>query len=1198
MLSSYSRNLPLFLELVRLLLPLKLPVQLKSIKLSGFKSFVDPTHFEMPGQLIGVVGPNGCGKSNIIDAVRWVLGESRASELRGESMQDVIFNGSGLRKPSGRASVELLFDNADGRAHGQWSSFAELAVKRVLTRDGNSSYYVNNQVVRRKDIQDIFLGTGMGPRGYAIIGQGTINRILESKPEELRVFLEEAAGVSKYKERRKETASRLEDTQENLVRVQDILRELEKQLERLESQATVAERHNLLQTEMKSQQQLLWFVRQTEAGKEQERHANGIRDTQVQLEEQTAKLRHAEAELESMRTQQYALQDKVSEAQGALYQTNADVSQVEAEIRYVQEARLRLQQQTQDLQLQLQRWTVQETDAAQAQRSAEHELSLAAEHELTLQTQLAGLQEQLPGREEAYQEAVNRLNAARESIANIDQRLASLNERMKAVSTQIDESKARQARLDGELAGMRKPDAEALQMALDRQVMAQRKVEESKTRAQEMQQRVPAADEARNRAQQQIQSANQDLAQTEAKLTALTALQASVQAQGKIGPWLESKGLKESKRLWQDLKVESGWETALESVLRERLAAVTGKSIQEAVALATDAPPSRLAIVLADEVPTAQVNAPADFTLLLSRIQSAGAPRVMGVLQEWLSSVFIANNLEDALHRRDKLPAGATLVTQEGHLISRVGVQLYAADSEQSGMLARAQEMESLEKQLKAQRLIQSELQGELDQCAANYQAAHQAAEQSRIQAEHAVQEAHGFEVERMQLTQAEEQYSQRAAQIQTELTEIAQQLEQLSANSAQSQIELDQAQSEKESLQAALLEAQANLERTSAERDQLRSSLRTAEMAAQEAAFATRSLQQRIADLQRDQSTARAQIMEIQDKHAASEQELAGLSDAAAQEKLQGLLLMRSEREATLANARTEQDALLHQLREADEARLLIERSLQPMRDKVMDLQLREQAARLNFEQFATLLADAEADLTSLETRFSGDLKVGHLQSEVNRLNSEIQSLGPVNMAALDELASSRERKSFLDAQSADLNEAMQTLTDAIAKIDAETRDLLQGTFDQVNGHFGRLFPELFGGGHAELVMTGEEILDSGVQVMAQPPGKKNSSIYLLSGGEKALTAIALVFSLFLLNPAPFCLLDEVDAPLDDANTLRYAEMVARMSAKTQFVFISHNKITMEIAHQLIGVTMQEQGVSRIVAVDISSAVSMVEAA
>ena len=1173
-------------------------MQLKSIKLSGFKSFVDPTHFEMPGQLIGVVGPNGCGKSNIIDAVRWVLGESRASELRGESMQDVIFNGSGLRKPSGRASVELIFDNSDGRAQGQWSAFTELAVKRVLTRDGNSSYYVNNQVVRRKDIQDIFLGTGMGPRGYAIIGQGTINRILEAKPEELRVFLEEAAGVSKYKERRKETAARLEDTKENLVRVEDILRELEQQLTRLEKQATVAERHAELSTEMKAQQQLLWFVRQTEAGKEQERHANGIRDTQVGLEEQTAKLRHAETELETMRTAQYALQDKVSQAQGDLYQTNADVSQVEAQIRYVQEARQRLQQQSQDLQAQLQRWTVQETDAAQAQRTAEHELSLAAEKEQTLLADLGGLQDQMPSHEEAYQIAARALDDARENLASIDQRLASLGERLKAMSAQLEELKGRDTRLESELAGMRRPDAEALQMAIDRHAMAQRKVDEARQKAGEAQQRVPAADEARNTAQQQITVANQELAQTEAKLTALAALQASVQAQGKIGPWLESKGLKESKRLWQELKVESGWEAALESVLRERLAAVTAKSVQETLTLAHDAPPSRLAILLTEEIAPVHTNAPADFVPLLTRVQSAGSARISSVLQEWLDNIYIANSLEDALHRREKLPAGGALVTQEGHLVSRVGVQLYAADSEQAGMLARAQEMEGLEKQLRAQRLIQSELQGELDQCIANYQAAHQTAEQTRIAAEQAVQEVHGFEVERMQLTQAEEKYSQRAQQIQGEISELRLQIEQLTQTHEQVSDELTQSEESKLGLQENLSLAQEKLELVTQERDRLREALRAAEMSAQEAAFASRSLQQRIADLQRDQSTARVQIMEIQDKQASSEEELASLSDEEAQDKLQGLLLARSAREAALANARTEQDALLHQLREADEVRMQIERSLQPMRDKVVDLQLREQAARLNYEQFATLLSDAEADLTALEASFSPDLKVGALQSEVNRLNAEIQSLGPVNMAALDELASSRERKQFLDAQSADLNEAMQTLTDAIAKIDSETRDLLQGTFDQVNAHFGKLFPELFGGGHAELVMTGEEILDAGVQVMAQPPGKKNSSIYLLSGGEKALTAIALVFSLFLLNPAPFCLLDEVDAPLDDANTLRYAQLVAKMSDKTQFLFISHNKITMEIAHQLIGVTMQEQGVSRIVAVDISSAVSMVEAA
>ena len=1171
-------------------------MQLKSIKLSGFKSFVDPTHFELPGQLIGVVGPNGCGKSNIIDAVRWVLGESRASELRGESMQDVIFNGSGLRKPSGRASVELIFDNADGRAHGQWSSFTELSVKRVLTRDGNSSYYINNQVVRRKDVQDIFLGTGLGPRAYAIIGQGTISRILESKPEELRVFLEEAAGVSKYKERRKETASRLEDTQENLVRVQDILRELEQQLARLEAQAEVASRHNELLAQMKSQQHLLWFVKQTESGKEQEKHANAIRETQVKLEEETSKLRHAESELETMRTQQYALQDVVSKAQGDLYETNAEVSQIESEIKYVHESRQRLQEQVADLQAQLDRWTTQEKDAAQAQRQAEQEFRQASENEASLQAEFVQLQQRLPVQDQAYQSASNALDQARSVLSGMEQRIVSLQERYKAGESQTEEVSGRASRLRDELAGMRKPDDQALQMATDRHIMAQRKAEDAKLKASQTQEHVPATDAIRQKALEQIQKANQDVHQSEAKLTALTALQASVQAQGKIGPWLESKGLKESKRLWQELKVEKGWEPALESVLRERLAALTGKSINETLSLAKDAPPSRLAILLTDGTDQSDSKVPAGFITLLSRVQASGT--TAGVLQEWLSNIYIADNLEDALRRRSQLSKGSALVTQEGHMVTRVGVQLYAPDSEQAGMLARAQEMESLEKQLKAQQLIQSEVQSELEQANANYQAAQQAAEQARVAADQSVQEAHSFEVEKMQLLQAQEQYSTRAAQIDSELQEIAQQLTQVQDANAQINTQLTNSESEKTGLQNGLSSAQQNLEQAESARETLRESLRQAEMTAQEAAFNTRSLQQKINDLQRDQSTARTQIMELQDRFDASQVELKGLSDEAAQTKLQSLLVTRSEREAALAKARTEQEAMQHQLREADEARLFLEQTLQPMRDRVVDLQLREQAARLSYEQFTTLLNDDEADLQALAERYSPDLRASSLQGEVTRLNNEIQSLGPVNMAALDELSSSRERKSFLDAQSADLNEAIQTLTDAIAKIDAETRDLLQGTFDQVNTHFGRLFPELFGGGHAQLVMTGEEILDAGVQVMAQPPGKKNSTIHLLSGGEKALTAIALVFSLFLLNPAPFCLLDEVDAPLDDANTMRYADMVSRMSDKTQFVFISHNKITMEIASQLIGVTMQEQGVSRIVAVDITSAVSMVEAA
>jgi len=1171
-------------------------VRLKSIKLSGFKSFVDPTHFELPGQLIGVVGPNGCGKSNIIDAVRWVLGESRASELRGESMQDVIFNGSGQRKPAGRSSVELIFDNTDGRAAGQWSAFAELSVKRVLTRDGASSYYINNQSVRRKDIHDMFMGTGLGPRAYAIIGQGMISRIIEAKPEELRIFLEEAAGVSKYKERRKETESRLEDTRENLTRVEDILRELTQNLTKLEGQAQVAEKYKELNAQMTQQQQLLWLVRQTEAGKEQERHANAIRDAQVQLEEQTAKLRHAEAELEELRTAHYASQDTVSTAQGELYEVNAEVGKLENEIRYVQESRARLQQQISDLQAQLSRWSSQEVAAADALRQTNIDLETARENEESYLEALHAVQEKLPAHEVAYLEAQKALDAARQAVSSTDQRLASLAERVLAAGRQLDQLHQRQERLKADFGALVKPDSEALSLATDRQTMAQRKADEAQEISESAQASVPETDAARHQAQQTLQESSAALSQTQARLSALQALQEKVQAQAKVGPWLEQKGLNKKQRLWQDLQVEKGWETALEAVLRERVTALQASDLNEAVRLAQDAPPSRLAFYSGQGVAATEANA-AGLTSLMSRVQVKDSA-IKAVVQEWLGNVYIADSLDDAMRRREQLPQGGVLLVKEGHIVSRVSLQLYAEDSEQAGLLARGQEIENLDLQLKAQQLILDEAQSEASRTQAAYQQAQQLAQQARQTAEQAVREAHNLEVERLQLAQADEKYRTRAEQINHELEELSHQAAELQGVRDEGQAELDKAQEEKGVHGDSLASAQDTYQAAQHALEQAREALRLAEREASEASFNTRTLVQRISDLTRDQQSAQQQVGDIQVSLGNSQEELHTLSDEAAQESLQNLLIQRSAREAALANARTEMDAISHRLREGDEARLTIERSLQPLRDKAMELQLKEQAARLNVEQFATMLMDAEANVDELKARLTPDMKVSTLQSEVNKLNQEIQGLGPVNMAALEELASAQERKTFLDAQSADLNEAINTLTDAIAKIDSETRELLQGTFDQVNEHFAKLFPDLFGGGNAKLVMTGEEILDSGVQVMAQPPGKKNSTIHLLSGGEKALTAIALVFSLFQLNPAPFCLLDEVDAPLDDANTCRYADMVARMSAKTQFVFISHNKITMEIAHQLIGVTMQEQGVSRIVAVDLEAAATMVEAA
>jgi chromosome segregation protein len=726
--------------------------------------------------------------------------------------------------------------------------------------------------------------------------------------------------------------------------------------------------------------------------------------------------------------------------------------------------------------------------------------------------------------------------------------------------------------------------------------MAQRKADEAQEVSEAANLSVPEADASRQKAQQTLQESSAALSQTQARLGALQALQEKVQAQAKVGPWLEQKGLNKKQRLWQDLQVEKGWETALEAVLRERVTALQASDLNEAVRLAQDAPPSRLAFYSGSGVSNldSSVNG---LTSLMSRVQVKDSG-IKAVIQEWLGNVYIADSLEDAMRRREQLPQGGVLLVKEGHIVSRVSLQLYAEDSEQAGLLARGQEIENLDLQLKAQQLILDEAQSEANRAQSAYHQAHQLAQQARQTAEQAVREAHNLEVERLQLAQADEKYRTRADQINRELEELTQQSAELQSIRDEGQGELDRVQDEKGVHGDSLTTAQDAYQAAQHSLEQAREALRLSEREASEASFNTRTLVQRISDLTRDQQSAQQQVGDIQVSLGNSQEELHGLSDEAAQDALQNLLIQRSAREAALANARTEMDAISHRLREGDEARLTIERSLQPLRDKAMELQLKEQAARLNVEQFATMLMDAEANVEELQARLTPDMKVSTLQSEVNKLNQEIQGLGPVNMAALEELASAQERKTFLDAQSADLNEAINTLTDAISKIDSETRELLQGTFDQVNEHFAKLFPDLFGGGNAKLVMTGEEILDSGVQVMAQPPGKKNSTIHLLSGGEKALTAIALVFSLFQLNPAPFCLLDEVDAPLDDANTGRYADMVARMSKNTQFVFISHNKITMEIASQLIGVTMQEQGVSRIVAVDLEAAATMVEAA
>ncbi len=1171
-------------------------MRLTSIKLAGFKSFVDPTNFAVPGQLVGIVGPNGCGKSNIIDAVRWVLGESRASELRGESMQDVIFNGSTARKQASRASVELVFDNSAGRAAGQWSQYAEIAVKRVLTRDGTSSYYINNLPARRRDIQDIFLGTGLGPRAYAIIGQGMISRIIEAKPEELRVFLEEAAGVSKYKERRRETENRLQDTRENLTRVEDILRELGTNLEKLETQAVVANRFKDLQRDGEEKQQLLWLLRKNEAQNEQERQQRAIESAQVDLEAQMARLRGSEADLETLRAAHYAATDAVQSAQSAMYEANSEVSRLEAEIRYVVESRNRVQAQLAALTSQREQWQARSAQSEEALALAEEELIIAEERAATAQDQAAEQNDALPALESGWRDAQNLLNEQRSEIAQVEQSLKLEAAHQRNADQALQQLQQRQERLQGEARGLDKPDEAELEMLRADLAEQQAMLEDAQAELADAQERLPRLEAERAGAQARVQSEAATMAQLEARLTALKQLQESVQTEGKVQPWLDKHELAQLPRLWKKLHIEPGWENALESVLRERLAALEISNLDWVKAFASDAPPAKLAFY-SPPLAARPIEAPAQLRPLLSLLR-IDDPGLRAVLQEWLGQVFVADDLTQAMVSRAQLPEGASIVVKAGHQVTRVGVQLYAADSEQAGLLARQQEIENLGKQLRAQVLLSDEAKASAVRAEAAYSQAAQSLTEVRARAERATQRVHALQMDVLKLTQAYERYNARSTQIDEELSEIAAQIEEQVALRAESEANFEQSDARLAELQATFEDGQLEFESLDSKLSEARNRARELERLAQEASYAQKGILSKIDEHRRNIQTAREQAERLVVSIEQAQAELAQITEQTVENGLQDALELRAEKEEILGAARIELDALTQKLRQSDEERLAAERGLQPLRDRITELQLKEQAARLNREQFVEQLTAAEVDEEALSAKLTPDMKPSYLQGEVTRINNAINALGPVNMAALEELETARERKVFLDAQSADLNDAIDTLEGAIRKIDEETRVLLQGTFDEVNKHFGELFPMLFGGGQAKLMMTGDEILDAGVQVMAQPPGKKNSTIHLLSGGEKALTAIALVFGMFQLNPAPFCLLDEVDAPLDDANTERYAKMVARMSDRTQFVFISHNKIAMEMANQLIGVTMQEQGVSRIVAVDMESAINLAEIA
>ncbi|MDP1652127.1 MAG: chromosome segregation protein SMC [Rhodocyclaceae bacterium] len=1166
-------------------------MRLTKLKIAGFKSFVEPTTVLFPNQLAGVVGPNGCGKSNIIDAVRWVLGESKASELRGESIQDVIFKGSGNRKEVGRASVELFFDNTQGRVTGQWNQYAEITVKRILDREGNSSYYINNLHVRRRDVIDLFLGTGLGPRSYAIIGQGMISRIIESKPEELRGFLEEAAGVTKYKERRKETEGRLEDARENLARVDDIRGELESQVGRLQGQAEVARHYRDLQVQLNRRQSLLWLKKRNDAQTEAVKLERQVAEAINRVEAETAALREVEARVVQTREAHFTASDTLHAAQAGMYAANAEVKRLESEIAHLRDSRLRLETRLAQLDGQEQHWQgeMRRVDGEESrwngllENSRERAATAAARHEEAV-LRLPEAEAAVKAAELQAGEARNALNVAEQGL-----RLAEA-DRGHALRA-LDNLAQRRSRIDTERAGLAAPDAAQLAAAQEAEARNEAALDRAQETLAELQSRQPMLEAALRTAREALQTAHRNVTAMRARHDALVQLQSRVGQGGDLSGWLADLGLADAEPLWRAVEVDAGWETAVEAVLRERLLAVPANLDTLQLALAAP-PPATVALALCRA--GAGTRPAADS--LRARVRCSDT-RWSPVLDEWLGDVRVVNSDDgDAA----LLTGDGWRISRAGHLATPAGLTLYSPDVKTHGVIERQREIDELAAQIAALEdgeMLARDRQAEAEQAVAD--GAQNLAETRRVLQE-AQKNLHAVQVEALKLTQAQARYDERADQIARDLADIARVDE-------EERTALVRAEDEATRSREALTEARTNMEAAlelQRQRDTALREVRALEhqlaREAQDAGFSEKECHSKLADNARAAEIAKAQLAQVATDRATAAQELATISDAVIQEQLQTALALRGTQESALAGRRDELEAAAGQLRAADEERLKIEQGLQPARDRINDLKLKEQAAHLNVEQYQERLAEAHVvsleDEAALAVELTPGLRDGTLQGDITRLTTEIEALGPVNLAALDELATAQERKGYLDEQSADLTTAIGTLEDAIRRIDRETREQLQETYDAVNGHFGVLFPELFGGGEARLLLTGDEILDAGIQIMAQPPGKRNSTIHLLSGGEKALTAIALVFALFQLNPAPFCMLDEVDAPLDDSNTERYCEMVKRMSRQTQFVFITHSKITMEMAQQLIGVTMQEQGVSRVVEVDIEEALRMAD--
>jgi chromosome segregation protein len=1166
-------------------------MRLSKIKLAGFKSFVDPTTIPLPSNLIGIVGPNGCGKSNVIDAVRWVMGESSAKNLRGDSMADVIFNGSNTRKPVGQAFIELVFDNSDGSLGGQYAQYSEISIKRLVTRDGQSQYFQNGTRCRRKDITDIFLGTGLGPRSYSIIEQGMISRLIEARPEDLRIFLEEAAGISKYKERRKETESRIRHTRENMERLLDLRDELGKQLDKLQRQSKTAEKYKVLKEEERLVKAQLTALRWRSLDEQIKSKQEKIGEQENRYEAIIAKLRNIEAEIEKQRDQHLEASEEFNEIQAQFYSVGGDIARVEQSIQHTKERR---QQHQDDLKKAEESW-YEASAHLKADRNRIEEVS-------------ASLEQSAPALEQAREkeaESAEKLALAEEAMHNWQAEWEAFNAhaaepaqtaevertRIAHLEQQILQNHDRIRRLESERQPLMPQDLEQeIRMVREEHEAAAHQCDELKLQLDQHQQRITDQRQSNVDVDNELNEKRSRRQALQGRYSSLEALQQAAlgKQEGDVANWLDQNGLAQAKRLAEYLQVDDGWERAVECVLGFNLEAICVEGM-DSVANAIESL-QRGSLSVYDTTVQPIIDASGYENGLQSKVRAPWR------LDSLLGGVYCVDSMADAMARRSQLAANESLITRDGVWVGNGWLRVVRDEDEKSGVIQREQELQQLSEEMA---FLDAHIE-ELESAIAQGREALHAMEQERENLQAQYNDANRRATQKQaQLNSKQERLEQMFARIQRiehELSEIKTQVSEAERETDASRARLDGAIRMMEELAKQRDELSEQREVLRGELDQARQVARQDRDAAHEIALRIQSLRAELSSTQQSQERMDKQLSqlsvrkeELQKAIDECETPLRELSEELAQ-----FLNKRVEVEAQLTEARRSVENLDHSMRELTNQRHEVEQESEGVRTELDKLRLSRQELLTRRQTLDEALQESGHDLQQLFDEMPAEANEQEWQEKVDAVARRIQRLGPINLAAIEEYKQQLERKEYLDAQYDDLTEALTTLENAIRKIDKETRAKFKDTYDRVNADFQTLFPRLFGGGQSYLELTGDDLLDTGVTVMARPPGKRNSSIHLLSGGEKALTAVALVFAIFQLNPAPFCMLDEVDAPLDDANVGRFCDLVREMSDKVQFIFITHNKITMELANQLNGVTMSEPGVSRLVAVDVDEAVEL----